>query len=314
MREVIVKIKPLTPIWTGNAYKKNTTLRETSIIGSLRWWYEALIRGLGGSACDPTSNNGCKLSGREKTDGERRKNMCPACYLFGCTGWARKFRLEIEKLNNEILLKFIELRKIEDDEWALLNLILYIIAKYGAIGGKTVLKPSDEQKRQNKPYHKDFGLIKIIDSNLKMFQKKQLQAYVKNEHWRKPVQDGYEWVSIENFWCVNGKYLSRKSYMESSFNKILGRGQSKNDARWLINGNDPISEWLAGSQNECKKVFSFKELPRTFGFINQDIMTFDEMKKRLKDVWGNENNWKFLKGNEILDILFHNLRRGEDDK
>jgi hypothetical protein len=54
MKDYSVTIKPLTPIWTGDAQRKGDTLRETGIIGSLRWWYEALIRGLGGSACDPT--------------------------------------------------------------------------------------------------------------------------------------------------------------------------------------------------------------------------------------------------------------------
>ena len=54
MDEFVVKIKPVTPIWTGDENRKNTTLRETGILGSLRWWYEALIRGLGGTACDPT--------------------------------------------------------------------------------------------------------------------------------------------------------------------------------------------------------------------------------------------------------------------
>lgn len=51
-----VKIKTLTPIWTGDADRRNTTLREAGIIGSLRWWYEALIKGLGGTACDPNEH------------------------------------------------------------------------------------------------------------------------------------------------------------------------------------------------------------------------------------------------------------------
>jgi len=82
-----VKIKALTPIWTGDAERENTELRETGTIGSLRWWYEALIRGLGGRACDPTDS---------KCEG---KNHCDACELFGCTGWSRKFILHVESLN-----------------------------------------------------------------------------------------------------------------------------------------------------------------------------------------------------------------------
>ena len=87
MEKFAVKIKPLTPIWTGGAERSSTTLRETGIIGSLRWWYEALIRGLGGDACDPTDTK-CNM-----------ENHCVACELFGCTGWGRKFRLEINEVN-----------------------------------------------------------------------------------------------------------------------------------------------------------------------------------------------------------------------
>jgi len=91
-----IKINALTPIWTGDADRKNSILRETGIIGSLRWWYEAVVRGLGGYACDPTSEKRCELSGKEKTQEERLAKLCPACYLFGCGGWKRRFRLEVQ--------------------------------------------------------------------------------------------------------------------------------------------------------------------------------------------------------------------------
>jgi CRISPR-associated protein Cmr1 len=44
------------------------------------------VRGLGGYACDPTSENRCP---------DKNGNRCAACDLFGCTGWARKFRLKV---------------------------------------------------------------------------------------------------------------------------------------------------------------------------------------------------------------------------
>jgi len=146
-------------------------LRETGIIGSLRWWYEALIRGLGGSACDPTNS---------KCEGE---NHCDACELFGCTGWSRKFRLEVEfnttipevwigtreKRGNRylkrnvagfmsdgsIILTFIPLRDISQNEWALLNKTLQIIADYGALGSKTSQGNGVIEIRENNLPHKD---------------------------------------------------------------------------------------------------------------------------------------------------------------
>ncbi len=168
-----VKIKALTPIWTGDAERKNTELRETGIIGSLRWWYEALIRGLGGSACDPTSDNRCP---------DKDGNHCDACELFGCTGWSRKFRLEVkfnttipevwigtrEKRKDKyskrnvggfmsdgsIILTFIPLRDISQNEWALLNKTLQIMANYGALGAKTSQGCGViEIKENNLPYN-----------------------------------------------------------------------------------------------------------------------------------------------------------------
>ncbi|HHF52316.1 MAG TPA: type III-B CRISPR module RAMP protein Cmr1, partial [Candidatus Aminicenantes bacterium] len=40
-----MKIKTLTPIWTGGVGGRCDRLHETGIIGSLRWWYEAIVRG-----------------------------------------------------------------------------------------------------------------------------------------------------------------------------------------------------------------------------------------------------------------------------
>jgi len=152
-----VRIKTLTPIWTGDAERKNTELRETGIIGSLRWWYEALIRGLGGSACDPTNSN-CE-----------GKNHCDACELFGCTGWSRKFRLEVEEEHNEVILRFIEVRRIEDIEWSLLNETLQIITKYGALGGKMA--------------ESNYGLISVIQNDLDNFlvDKSILRGYFRKK-------------------------------------------------------------------------------------------------------------------------------------
>lgn len=43
-----IKIQTLTPLWTGGVDGKMDRIHETGIIGSMRWWYEAIVRGLGG--------------------------------------------------------------------------------------------------------------------------------------------------------------------------------------------------------------------------------------------------------------------------
>lgn len=321
MKEYDVKINAITSIWTGDEEKKNNSLRETGILGSLRWWYEALVRGLGGYACDPTVEDlKCTLSGKERSEEERVSKICPACNLFGCTGWSRKFKLLVfendgkpkkdENMHSkEIIFKFIPLKRIDNEEWALLNLTLYLIARYGALGGKTVLKPSDENTRKDKLHHQDYGLIEIIESKLKILPKDQLQKYVRDKSWRKSKQDVIFWASIENFWCVNGKYLSRKDSFNSSFNRVLGRREEKSKAN-QINFNDNVAKWLAGSQKNIKKVFSFKTVERTFGFINPKIINYDQMKKRLEEVWGKENGWKFERGEEIINLLIKEIEEG----
>lgn len=72
-----------TDLWTGNADREPNRLITTGLLGSIRWWFEVLVRGLNGHACDPT---------RTQCEG---RSHCVVCELFGCTGWARKFRFEV---------------------------------------------------------------------------------------------------------------------------------------------------------------------------------------------------------------------------
>lgn len=86
-----VTITTLTPLWTGGVETgKVDRLHETGILGSMRWWIESLVRGMGGNACDPTGQQ-CLYDTTKPDDG-----ICDVCRLFGATGWRKCFRLEIE--------------------------------------------------------------------------------------------------------------------------------------------------------------------------------------------------------------------------
>lgn len=91
-KSLTIKLKTLTPLWTGGVDQTCDRLHETGLIGSLRWWYEALVRGLGGYACDPTDK---KSKCKEYDPKIGKRSICAACYLFGTTGWARLFRLQV---------------------------------------------------------------------------------------------------------------------------------------------------------------------------------------------------------------------------
>jgi len=99
-----IRIRTLTPLWTGDVNRQCTKLKETGIIGSLRWWYEALVRGLEGYACDPTSDEKCSY---------KKGSICDACYLFGCTDRKRVFSLRITNNDNIQKRDLIFLSRIE---------------------------------------------------------------------------------------------------------------------------------------------------------------------------------------------------------
>ncbi len=88
-----VRLTTLTPLWTGGADGTMDRIHETGIIGSLRWWYEAIVRGLGGWACDP-SRHECP---------NRDGDYCNVCQVFGATGWRRRFQLKVAQNNTEAI-------------------------------------------------------------------------------------------------------------------------------------------------------------------------------------------------------------------
>lgn len=89
-----ITLRALTPLWTGNATGAMDRIQETGIIGSLRWWYEAIVRGLGHYACDATSDNACMLDANKGS--KAVEGICRVCQVFGCTGYARLFRLRVD--------------------------------------------------------------------------------------------------------------------------------------------------------------------------------------------------------------------------
>jgi CRISPR-associated protein Cmr1 len=324
-------LKALTDIWTGDASRRGERLISTGLLGSIRWWFEVVVRGLGGSACDPTRpENRCPDSRKKPTE---RGHHCVVCELFGCTAWARKFRFDVLgsdgmmqqgqiKAGQTFQLRFTPLRPIVDEEWALLDATIRIIADYGAIGGKTVYKPTEESSRQSEQHHQDFGLVKLVsvppDSQ---FKEREVRRYVSLPEWRKLNHGDFGWASLQNFWCVHGRHLSREGPDDSSFNRVLGRHESKkcldcgevhdrpqkcpetNKHPRRHSDRDPsgaFGKWLAGTRG---KVFSFKNPPRSFGFV-QSTSELDKMRQHLKDkAWGDLKDNEFLKGGAILAQL-----------
>ena len=190
-------------------------------------------------------------------------------------------------------LNFVPLRAIRSEEWALLELTLRLIADFGAFGGKTVLKPSEQN---TKLQHADFGLVRRSGSAVHEHSREQLATHVHT--WAiKPDVKAAAWASCLHMWFVDGKYLTRQDANSSTFNRILGRPESKSSS-------SRGDSWLAGSQGESKKIFSFKSPARTFGFVQQPS-EFGTMCDTLRDVWNlpsSSNDW-FLRGDALLNRL-----------
>lgn len=154
-----IKLKLITPLWTGDIDSRSNLVQTTGIIGSLRWWAEAVLRGLGYFACDPSEESRCPEE--VKNNNNESIAYCPVCLIFGATGIRRLFRLEVnggERLFDgspinikpsgrnrgwflgsgivgELELKIVPLSK--DFDYQLVFLPLTIAANWGAIGAKT---------------------------------------------------------------------------------------------------------------------------------------------------------------------------------
>jgi len=99
--ERIYRLRALTDLWTGDLNGKPDRLITTGLLGSIRWWFELLVRGLGGSACDPSPEDRkmnppeCRCPNKKVEKANDPGHHCVVCELFGCTEWARKFRFEV---------------------------------------------------------------------------------------------------------------------------------------------------------------------------------------------------------------------------
>ena len=302
-------------MWTGDANGKCETLKETGIIGSLRWWYEAIVRGLGGYACDPTSSGKCELNYREFNEALNKgksiqealdEQICPACQLFGCTGWKRRFRIYIDQPNERYFTKdgfkqkkrfnldMIPLYELSHPQKWLLGHTLNIIENYGAIGGRTTRKPDS--------YHgTSYGLIKIMNyGKINRWDEESSSEDVKN--WlkfnRKSLNKGNKpnWFDFRFYWIVKNDFLDMKHM--NNLLRLEKRGKNSFPKRKTI--DNEFLNFLRGKQGISKKIFSFKDLNVVFGYVRDD-MELIEINEMLKHELG--KYIEFRTGKSIMEDL-----------
>lgn len=317
-------LKTLTPVWTGGVAKNdNSKLHITGIKGSIRWWYEALIRGLGAYACDPTSSKEpnkepkkCELNLKElsaKTTDEIKKQLCPACYLFGCTNWSGKFNIRIlepgtvepvQHLNSSGIsfdLVFIKRKTFEDAEEKLLQMTLKLIVDYGAIGGKTIFKPSEVPAKNTKLHHRDFGVLsrrekatlleeRIMNEKITNMIKVYLEEFEKKntgnqsslfKYMQFHKNNYHMWPDLKDFWFAKGQHINRVLYNQI-VDRDINTGKYRNPAYEQIFLGGFISREKPNTQDykdinaSSKKIFSFHgaykgdPIERCFGYTERD--------------------------------------------
>ena len=284
-----ITFKTLTPLWTGGVDQTCDRLHETGLLGSLRWWYEAIVRGLGGYACDPTSEDRCP-----DKDGKH----CVACELFGCTGWARKFRLRVLDEQGQVIqnalaanqpfqLQFLEVRELSDEERWLLAKSLEIAAKYGALGGKTTLKP------QKGKIGEDYGIVQT--TSVPSLPKPEIETFLGKFRQVKP-EDA---ADLRWFFFVKGAFLRRKE-----MNPLLGQDEKGNS----VSNTSDWQKFLRGRRGSSgqdavsKKLFSFQtDKGRVWGYA-RDAQMRNTIVKEIKKALGNRN-YTIKTGEEVLHEL-----------
>ena len=249
---IIVRLRTVTPLWTGDIDRQSEQVKETGIAGSLRWWYEVLVRGLGGYACDPTDDSRCHFDDNayaatgNVADG--LQDVCAACRLFGCTGWSSKLRILVRdgegrtnpNLNQagvDFQIEFFQMKPTEREERWLLSKAIWLMVTLGAMGGKTPLKP---------PAQPDYGLVRLTAPlKLPRLQREEVTAWLEGitaaspDIQRRAAATPPEWPNLRYFFFNNKAWLDVKGVNE------------------LVKV-DP-THFLSGRRGVSKKVFSFQK-------------------------------------------------------
>lgn len=327
-----IKVKTITPLWTGDVNRECSKIKETSMIGSLRWWYEALVRGLGGYACYPASRNEderCRLDydkfkvamdSGESTQQALDEQICPPCQLFGCTGWSRRFRLEVTECdmgsfdswglreNSCFALNITEARNISEEHKWLFRKTLDIVEEFGAIGGRTTRKP--QESRLGMPY----GLVKLECSQIEAWGHNQNTEDVKNwlclnkQKLKKENNGG--WFDFRWYWKVSGVYLDRvKMNRLLKLEEIYVEGKKKVRPKRGTE-RDEFLGFLRGSIGESKKIFSFGDVhveikPMIFGYVRNR----KEIEKIRKMITAELDEVEITIGEDILGKMSENNER-----
>jgi len=300
------RIRTLTPLWTGDINGKSTKPRETSIIGSLRWWFEAIVRGFGGNACNSVTN---KCEYKHSVD-----DICPVCKLVGTTGWSKRFKFTINQgfcraydgnliirggsrswyfpsgllpygnESNEIKQIFPLLDKINTDKKeggetevnvkSLLKTLLAFVSQWGMIGGKTAI---------------GYGVVKFEENKTKMRPTNNEITEFLNFITRQTGKNAENAPKLSEMFFVKVKITDE--CVDEVIRKIEGNVSVKNGMKQF-----PSSIFgCKGTEKavENTKVF-LQDLKDCYGFLPTSALIRKVLRDKIREKWQNNNELRYF--------------------
>lgn len=262
-----IRIRTLTPIWTGDVDQRSESLQCTGIMGSLRWWVETTLRSMNRFVCDPSGENRCPP--------KDSKSYCVGCLIFGATGIRRSFRLNISggetvfvgdsinikpsgrkrgwylgsgivedrKNNSEINFKITPLNSDFDEILVLLPLI--IASKWGGIGAKI---------------QHGYGVVEIEDLSKIEFNrfKEAVEKIISQKRLIKLSVDGLRAGNNQNLPNLKDMFFAKVQFETANadwWTDVDGIKQAKNKeilTSWINSGSVPVSpaikSWLRSGE------------------------------------------------------------------
>lgn len=241
-----ITFKTLTPIWTGDIDNKSVKILENGILGSLRWWSEAINRGFDYAVCDPTNETRCP---------DENQKYCYTCHIFGSTGRRRLFKMYCDG-GESLFQRILNIRPVDRNRgWyypgsglvgnisilitpfdvkkfkkSFICLPLIIASKWGAIGAKIQL---------------GYGVInpiQIPELNYNQILHEYQSEYLPNiKHSRQNVSFNYP--NIKDMFFCKIKFHTKSDDWWKACNGIKNWNNGRKNFRGLINDRD-FQKWI----------------------------------------------------------------------
>ena len=106
MEKITINFETITPVWTGNAWSENKEIKPSSVMGSLRFWFEVYCHFAGIEVKEKEELNYKKFIEKRKENPTKDEfeilqelGLTLPSQIFGCTRW--RSRIVIEKIEFE---------------------------------------------------------------------------------------------------------------------------------------------------------------------------------------------------------------------